>query len=49
MYNYIVYFNDGAGNRIRTRDLLITSQLLYQLSYSGMVEDSGLEPLTPCL
>ena len=25
----------GAGNRSRTRDLLITSQLLYQLSYSG--------------
>jgi hypothetical protein len=25
-----------AGNRIRTGDLLITSQLLYQLSYAGM-------------
>jgi hypothetical protein len=24
-----------AGNRIRTGDLLITSQLLYQLSYAG--------------
>lgn len=25
----------GAGTRNRTRDLLITSQLLYQLSYTG--------------
>ncbi len=25
----------GAGTRIRTVDLLITSQLLYQLSYAG--------------
>ena len=28
---------DGAGTRSRTRDLLITSQLLYQLSYTGVV------------
>ncbi len=27
---------DGAGTRIRTVDLLITSQLLYQLSYAGV-------------
>ncbi len=26
---------DGAGTKSRTRDLLITSQLLYQLSYAG--------------
>ena len=26
---------NGAGTRSRTRDLLITSQLLYQLSYTG--------------
>ena len=26
---------DGAGDRSRTHDLLITSQLLYQLSYTG--------------
>jgi hypothetical protein len=26
----------GAGSRNRTRDLLITNQLLYQLSYAGM-------------
>ncbi len=25
----------GAGTKSRTRDLLITSQLLYQLSYAG--------------
>jgi hypothetical protein len=25
----------GAGNRIRTRDPLITNQVLYQLSYAG--------------
>ncbi len=31
-------FNDGAGTRIRTVDLLITSQLLYQLSYAGDVK-----------
>lgn len=29
---------DGAGTRSRTRDLLITSQLLYQLSYTGKGE-----------
>ena len=28
---------NGAGTRIRTVDLLITSQLLYQLSYAGNV------------
>lgn len=26
---------NGAGNRIRTRDPLITNQVLYQLSYTG--------------
>jgi hypothetical protein len=25
-----------AGNRVRTDDLLITNQLLYQLSYAGL-------------
>ena len=41
----------GAENRNRTRNLLITNQLLYQLSYFGkkMVGDIGLEPMTPCL
>ena len=28
--------HDGAGDGTRTRDLLITSQLLYQLSYTSM-------------
>jgi hypothetical protein len=27
---------EGAGSRIRTDDLLITNQLLYQLSYAGI-------------
>lgn len=27
----------GAGTKNRTRDLLITSQLLYQLSYTGFM------------
>ena len=42
---------DGAESRTWTRNLLITSQLLYQLSYFGinMVGDIGLEPMTPCL
>jgi hypothetical protein len=30
-------FLSGADTRSRTRDLLITSQLLYQLSYIGMI------------
>ena len=29
----------GAGTKSRTRDLLITSQLLYQLSYTGNKTD----------
>ena len=29
---------DGAGTRIRTADLLITNQLLYQLSYSSIAK-----------
>ena len=29
-------WNDGADDRIRTGDLLITNQLLYQLSYVGI-------------
>ena len=29
----------GAGTKSRTRDLLITSQLLYQLSYTGVMGD----------
>ena len=42
---------NGAETSNRTRNLLITNQLLYQLSYFGkkMVGDIGLEPMTPCL
>ena len=29
----------GAGERSRTPDLLITNELLYQLSYTGEVEN----------
>ena len=29
-------FRGRAGSRIRTDDLLITNQLLYQLSYAGI-------------
>ena len=41
----------GAENRTWTHNLLITSQLLYQLSYFGikMVGDERLELPTPCL
>ena len=31
-----IYCIDGAGTRNRTQDLLITSQLLYQLSYASI-------------
>ena len=33
---YEVRADDGAGGRIRTPDLLITNQLLYQLSYTSI-------------
>jgi hypothetical protein len=32
-----------AGSRVRTDDLLITNQLLYQLSYAGASERQRLE------
>ena len=31
----------GAGTRTRTEDLLITNQLLYQLSYAGQAGRAG--------
>ena len=42
---------NGADRGNRTPNLLITSQLRYQLRYVGikMVGDIGLEPMTPCL
>ena len=44
-------FKNGADRGNRTPNLLITSQLRYQLRYVGkkMVGDIGLEPMTPCL
>jgi hypothetical protein len=36
-----VFILNGAGDRNRTRDLLITNQLLYQLSYAGPPKHSG--------
>ena len=35
------YFRDGANEEIRTPDLLITNQLLYQLSYVGFATKRG--------
>ena len=32
----ILRLYEEAGSRIRTDDLLITNQLLYQLSYAGI-------------
>ena len=40
MYRAALY---GAGTRSRTRDLLITSQLLYQLSYTGVMAGDYIE------
>ena len=37
----------GAGTRTRTADLLITNQLLYQLSYAGI--GAGEENRTPII
>ena len=37
----------GAGDRTRTYNLLITSQLLYQLSHTSILAGiTGLEPVT---
>ena len=40
---YIISLADinGAPTRTRTADLLITNQLLYQLSYRGTLADLG--------
>jgi hypothetical protein len=32
----VAYIANGAGDGIRTRDLLITNQLLYPLSYASV-------------
>ena len=36
----------GAGNGTRTRDPNLGKVVLYQLSYSRVVEARGIEPLT---
>ena len=36
----------GAGNVTRTRDLLITNQLLYQLSYSSLFSLAHSKPVS---
>ena len=36
VYGVLLRFFNGAGEGNRTPDLLITSQLLYQLSYTGV-------------
>ena len=51
-FDHFAISPSGAENRNRTRNLLITSQLRYQLRHFGknkMVGDTGLEPVTPCL
>ena len=37
-YSLAVLLRIGAGRRTRTPDLLITNQLLYQLSYTGVLK-----------
>ena len=44
---YAVRADDGAGRRTRTPDLLITNQLLYQLSYTS-ISTARLYYQTPC-
>ena len=39
----------GADERTRTVNLLITNQLLCQLSHIGKMGPTGLEPVTLCL
>ena len=37
-YSIKLLVKNGAGGRIRTPDLLITNQLLYQLSYTSIFD-----------
>ena len=43
LYYYTISKN-GAGTKSRTRDPLITSQVLYQLSYTG--KEVGIMPIS---
>ena len=38
---------NGARDQIRTGDLFVTNEVLYRLSYTGMVGMIGLEPMNP--
>ena len=42
----VAKFVSGAVGRTRTGDLLITNQLLYQLSYNGLL--AGIPETTRC-
>jgi hypothetical protein len=50
-------FNSKAHDGIRTRDLFLTKEVLYRLSYMGIAKtpkvtverETGLEPATPSL
>ncbi len=43
-FNEITLTQYGAGNETRTRDIHVGNVVLYQLSYSRMVLQEGLEP-----
>ena len=42
LYNKSIYF--GAEDEVRTRDILLGRQVLYQLSYFRLAESEGFEP-----
>ena len=42
LYNKSTYF--GAEDEVRTRDILLGRQVLYQLSYFRLAESEGFEP-----
>ena len=44
-FRKVIYGFHGAEGRTRTGDLLITNQLLYQLSYFGLCVDCIVAPL----
>ena len=43
----LIIAQNGAGGRSRTCDLLITNQLLYQLSYASELVKGGHSTLIP--
>lgn len=43
----MIYLCDSGG--ARTHDPLVKSQMLYQLSYEILVNQTGFEPVTACL